>query len=334
MSTKSSFEIRKGSGLASPPARAAFAARFGDHVRFDEPLAKYLAYAIGGPADILVFPRGPEDLEWLARSCREFDLPVTIIGNGTNLLVVDEGLRGVVISLSRSFLEIERAGTKDGKVLVRCGGGVKKPEVLEWSIAQALSGLEFSSGVPGTLGGGIFMNAGTKYGCYADVLVELQLFDFEKGLRTLPRKDLYFGYREQTAVGNSLVVSMVLQLTPGDGPSIRREVDRIITERAEKQPLDFPSCGSTFKNPPEGLSAGRLIERAGLKGTAVGGAEISLKHANFILNKGGAKAKDILALIDIIKKRVFEQFQVQLECEVIILGEIPIEPANQIQNPH
>jgi UDP-N-acetylmuramate dehydrogenase len=334
MSTKSSFEIRKGVGKATPEVRNAFAERFNDHVRFDEPLAKYLAYGIGGPADILVFPRGAEDLEWLAVTCRTFDLPVTIVGNGTNLLVVDDGLRGVVLSLSRSFLEIEKLGTVGGKTQVRCGGGVKKPDVLEWAMNQHLSGLEFSSGVPGTLGGGIYMNAGTKYGCYADVLVELQLFDFERGLRTLARKDLYFGYREQTAVGDSLVVSMVFELQAGDGTAIRTEVNRIIAERAEKQPLDFPSCGSTFKNPPEGLSAGRLIERAGLKGTQVGGAEISLKHANFILNKNSAKAKDILALIDIIKKRVFEQFQVHLECEVIILGEIPIEPANQIQNPH
>lgn len=322
MSTKSSFSSRPGSGRVSSLTRTRFQDHFGDLVRFDEPLASYLAYKIGGPADILIFPRNPEDLTWTARACADEDLPVTIIGNGTNLLVTDQGIRGVVISLARSFQQIERlTDPEPGRTRIRCGGGVAKPDVLEWAIRNGFSGLEFSSGVPGTLGGGIYMNAGTKYGCYADILIELQLFDFEHGLRTLPRKDLYFGYREQTAVGDSLVVSMVLELKAGDPVAIRTEVDRIIQERAEKQPLDFPSCGSTFKNPPEGLSAGRLIERAGLKGTTVGGAEISLKHANFILNKGNAKAKDILTLIDIIKKRVHEQFQVQLECEVIILGD-------------
>jgi UDP-N-acetylmuramate dehydrogenase len=164
------------------------------------------------------------------------------------------------------------------------------------------------------------MNAGTKYGCYADILKELRLFDFNRGFETLARESLYFGYREQTAVGKALVTSMVFELSPGESQTVRREVDRIIAERAEKQPLDFPSCGSTFKNPP-GHSAGRLIEKAGLKGLSIGGAEISTKHANFILNKNNAKASDILALIDIIKARVKDQFDVALECEVIVLGD-------------
>lgn len=334
MSTKSSFEIRKGRGEVTPALRALFSARLGDHVRFDEPLAGYLAYGIGGPADILVFPQNSDDLVWIAETCRSHDLSVTIVGTGTNLLVVDEGLRGVVLSLSRAFQEIRVLEETADTVRIECGGGVTKPILLEWAAERGYTGLEFSSGVPGTLGGGIYMNAGTKYGCYADILSELTLFDFTQGLRTLPRQDLYFGYREQTAVGDSLVVSMQFTLRRGDASAIRQEVARIIAERAEKQPLDFPSCGSTFKNPPEGLSAGRLIERSGLKGTVVGGAEISLKHANFILNKGGAKAKDILALIDIIKESVFRQFQVQLECEVIILGERPRECANALQNPN
>ncbi len=334
MSTKSSFEARKGKGKATPEVQTAFVQHFGDYVRFNEVLAPYLAYQIGGPADVLVFPRDAADLVWLADACRRFDLPVTIVGTGTNLLVVDEGIRGVVVSLLHALQQIEVVERDEAGVRVKCGAGVKKPDLLEWSIGQNLAGLEFSAGVPGTLGGGIYMNAGTKYGCYADILRELELFDFEHGLRTVSREELYFGYREQTAVGDSLVVSMVFALKAGEGAVIRREVDRIIAERAEKQPLDFPSCGSTFKNPPEGLSAGRLIERAGLKGTVVGGAEISLKHANFILNKGGAKAKDILTLIDMIQCRVHEQFQVRLECEVIILGDRNRERSDQVQNPN
>jgi UDP-N-acetylmuramate dehydrogenase len=332
MSTRTSFEIRQGGGSATGPARAAFAAHFGDFVRFDAPLSPYVAYGIGGPADILVFPRCASDLEHLALLCQRFDLPATIIGSGTNLLVVDEGIRGVVISLLSAFQQTEIVSESPETVRIRTGGGVAKPALLDWAVERGFAGLEFSAGVPGTLGGGIFMNAGTKYGCYADVLVNVDLFDFEAGLRTVQRQDLYFGYRE-TAVGNTLVVSMEFLLKKGDSAALRHEVDRIIQERAEKQPLDYPSCGSTFRNPPEGLSAGRLIERSGLKGLRVGGAEISLKHANFILNKGGAKARDILALIDIIKKTVFEKFQVRLECEVIVLG-ATVELPQPFQDPN
>lgn len=328
MSTRTSFEARLGNGRVTGVAKARFAAHFGDYVRFDEPLGPYLAYGIGGPADILVFPRCTSDLLHLSALCADFDLPVTIVGTGTNLLVADEGLRGVVVSLLHAFQQTEVLRSESGSLLVKTGAGVKKADLLEWAIGQGFAGLEFSAGVPGTLGGGVFMNAGTKYGCYADILERLELFDFKTGLRTVERKDLYFGYRE-TGVGDSIVVSLELRLKKGDSAALRTEVDRIIQERAEKQPLDYPSCGSTFKNPPSGLSAGRLIERAGLKGTRVGGAEVSLKHANFILNKGGAKARDILALIDIIKKQVFSQFQVQLECEVIILG-APVDPQKQV----
>jgi UDP-N-acetylmuramate dehydrogenase len=308
------------SGLGTMGYREAFLARFGENfAKFDEPLAPYVAYRVGGPADVLVFPRNEADLRWIAEAAKAYRMPITVIGSGTNLLVVDRGIRGIVVSLLHAFREIEALQGPAGTVWVRCGGGVEKPELLEWAMARGLAGLEFSAGVPGTLGGGIFMNAGTKYGCYADILKELRLFDFTDGARTFPREALYFGYREQTAVGKGLVVSTVFELVPGNETAIRTEVARIIAERAEKQPLDFPSCGSTFKNPP-GFSAGRLIEKSGLKGTVVGGAEISTKHANFILNKNGAKASDILALIDIIKERVKTLHQVELECEVIILG--------------
>jgi len=196
---------------------------------------------------------------------------------------------------------------------------VSKPELLEWAVQGGFTGLEFSSGVPGTIGGGIFMNAGTKYGCYGDILKELRLFDFSTGAQTFSRKEFHFGYREQTAVKNRLVLWAIFELIRGEPKAIRTEVNRIIQERADKQPLDFPSCGSTFKN-PEGYSAGRLIEKAGLKGRTVGGAQISEKHANFILNKGNATAQDILDLIQIAKDTVQSQLGVTLECEVIILG--------------
>ncbi len=319
MSTKS---------FSNPAIEQEFRLRFEDRVRFNEPMAPLMAYRIGGPADILVFPKSEAELTWLADSAKRFGLPVTVVGTGTNLLVRDQGIRGITVALFNAFREIQPLGLRGDEFWVKAEGGVEKPTLLQWSIDQGLTGLEFSSGVPGTIGGGIFMNAGTKYGCYADILKELRLFDFEAGAKTVTRQDAHFGYRHQTAVKDQLVLSATFALKRGDTAAVRAERDRIIAERAEKQPLDFPSCGSTFKN-PEGHSAGRLIEKSGLKGTRIGGAEISLKHANFILNVGNAKASDILALIGIIKTKVLEQFGVPLECEVIVLGD-PDE--NQI--PH
>lgn len=305
----------------SEKIRNEFSDRFGQRVRFDEPLGPHLAYRVGGPADILVFPRTEEELVWLSAICRRETLPLTIIGTGTNLLVRDGGIRGVTVSLKEAFRHIDWSpNSPPERWLVRAEGGVSKPELLEWAMARGLTGLEFSAGVPGTIGGGIFMNAGTKYGCYGDILREIRLFDFTHGASQHRTTRELFGYREQHLVKDSLVLWTDFELKTGDETAIRTEVARIIAERAAKQPLDFPSCGSTFKN-PEGFSAGRLIEKAGLKGLKSGNAEISEKHANFILNKGGARAADILALIAEAKARVKAMSGVELECEVIILGE-------------
>ena len=297
-----------------------FQKHFGKEVLFHEPLKNHLAYRVGGPADILVFPRNEADLHWISTQAKAYQLPITVIGRGTNLLVKDGGIRGITVSLEKAFKEIDLISKEEmGTARVRVGSGVGKPELLGWAIDQGLTGLEFSSGVPGTIGGGIYMNAGTKYGCYGDILKELRIFSFSGEAKTYSREQFHFGYREQTAVVDSMVVWVVFELKPGDKTAIQKEVSRIVEERKEKQPLHFPSCGSTFKN-PEGFSAGRLIEKAGLKGLRVGGAQVSEKHANFILNTGDAKASDILELIETIKQRVKEEFQVTLECEVIILG--------------
>lgn len=295
--------------------------RLGERALFDEPLSSYVAYRVGGPADALVFPKNESELDWIVSMSREHDFPMTVIGTGTNLLVRDEGIRGVTVSLLKAFQEIEPRGERSGEALVRVGGGVEKPRLLDWAVEHGLKGLEFSSGVPGTIGGGLFMNAGTKYGCYGDILREVRLYDFLSGPKQFRTDPSQFSYRSQDLVSRTTLVCWAeFGLDPsGKTQELRAEVDRIIAERAEKQPLDFPSCGSTFKNPP-GYSAGRLIEKAGLKGRRVGNAEISLKHANFILNKGGAKAGDILELIRIIQEEVRAQFSVELEPEVIVLG--------------
>jgi len=308
-----------------PEAHRALGERLRERVRFDVPLAPYLWYRVGGPADVLVFPCDEADLDWISETARHFALPITVVGSGTNLLVKDGGIRGVVIALIGAFrhVVVERTDER-GVHWVKVGGGVEKPSLLTWAVDRGLAGLVFSAGVPGTIGGGIFMNAGTKYGCYGDVLDSLRLFDFQKGARTVRRDQVHFGYRHQNAVHGELVLEATFRFEPGAVDEMRVEVQRIIEERAAKQPLDYPSCGSTFKN-PEGYSAGRLIEQAGLKGLRSGGAEISLKHANFILNKKDARARDILALIAIIKRRVHERFAVELECEVVVLGEDAVE---------
>lgn len=304
-----------------PEAHRALAERLGSRVRFDETLAPYLFYRVGGPADALVFPQSEAELDWISEAARHFGLPITVVGSGTNLLVKDGGIRGIVVSLLGAFQQVVvEEVTSDGAHRVRVGGGVDKQRLLHWAVDRGLAGLVFSAGVPGTIGGGIFMNAGTKYGCYGDVLEALRLFDFRTGARTVRREDVHFGYRHQNAVREELVLEATFRFVPGEAGAMRREVARIVDERAAKQPLDYPSCGSTFKN-PEGHSAGRLIEQSGLKGLRSGGAEISLKHANFILNKQNARARDILELIAIIKRRVRERFAVELECEVVVLGE-------------
>ena len=296
-----------------------FRRKFGSRVHFEERLAPYVAFGVGGPAEILVFPKTMDELAWLSSQARSHDLSITVIGTGTNLLVVDEGIRGIVISLYDSFNDIEVIDESPTQTLIKVGGGVEKPHLLNWAISKNLGGLEFSAGVPGTIGGGIYMNAGTQYGSYGDILSEVQLFDFHQGPINLKREEVHFGYREQTAVKDTLVIFAVFKLTPSPGHLVKAEVDRIIAERAAKQPLDHPSCGSTFKNPP-GHSAGRLIEKAGLKGLRIGGAEISIKHGNFILNKDNATATDILSLIEKIKNHVKQDFGVDLHCEVITLG--------------
>lgn len=294
---------------------------FQNRVHFNTSLAPYVAYKVGGPADILIFPRNESELNWISKFAKSKDIPLTIIGRGTNLLVTDLGIRGISISLLEAFNQIYLISETDRDVFIQSGGGVEKQTLLNWATERGYTGLEFSAGVPGTLGGGIYMNAGTKYGCYGDIVESIRFFDFQDGAKLLTKMEMKFGYRQQSVLNNQKIVLEVnLKLTKGNREIIQNEISRIINERALKQPLDYPSCGSTFKN-PKGFSAGRLIERAGLKGLVMGGAQISTKHANFILNKGNAKASDILTLISTIKNRVNEMFSVKLECEVIVLGE-------------
>ncbi|MBI4403508.1 MAG: UDP-N-acetylmuramate dehydrogenase [Deltaproteobacteria bacterium] len=294
--------------------------QFSDRVQFDEPLAPYVAYRVGGPADFLVFPHTEKEIAWLCDFSRSHQLGLTVIGEGSNLLISDEGIAGLTLILQGSFQKITTIEhPNNGPVIIQCGGSVSKSKLLDWAALNGFAGLEFSAGIPGTVGGGIFMNAGTKYGTYSDVLHSVRIFNFDRGPSEYLKEECQFSYRGQSIVKNGIVIWAKFSLQHGNSEQIRGEIKRVLDERAAKQPLDFPSCGSTFKNPP-GFSAGRLIEKAGLKGLQVGGAQVSEKHANFILNKGNATAKDIVTLIAMVREKVQRDCGILLECEVILFG--------------
>jgi UDP-N-acetylmuramate dehydrogenase len=294
-------------------------------VRAQVPLAGYVYYGLGGPAEIFVEPAVPEDIRATLDLCSREKQPVYLIGSGTNLLVRDGGLKGVVVYLGAGLPgEIEVLSESAAEIRVRVPSHWPKARLLDWALEKGWAGLEFSAGIPGTLGGAVYMNAGTKWGSYAETIERVRLYSAAAGFFEKTNEEMGFKYRghgEGLLDGSTAVVSVDIRLhrerTPDESRAL---VDEILAYRGSKQPLERPNCGSVFKNPPTGPGAGRLIEACGLKGTRVGGAQVSLKHANFILNTGGAKAADVEALVDLIQARVKAEKGVELEREVIVLG--------------
>ena len=291
----------------------------GDKVRENVLLAPLTSYRIGGPAQLMVTPTDEQDLVALMETCAGLDIPIAILGGGTNILVGDAGIRGITINMAQGFKTIDSRPDK-ADLLVTCGASLLLADVLEYCIKQEITGFEFASGIPGTLGGAIRGNAGTAHGAIADVLHSVNLVTENGARRTLKRKDLTYRYRGLELEGRSIVTGGVLLLKKGSGENIREKRDKIIAWRRNKQPWDLPSAGSTFINPPAG-SAGRMIEQAGCKGMTVGGAQVSQKHANFIVNTGTARAADVMELIDKVRRSVFEKFGVLLETEIKFVGE-------------
>ena len=282
-----------------------------------EPLARHTTMRVGGPADLLFSPASESELTFAVRAAREAGMPVRIIGNGSNLLVLDGGLRGLTIRLGEAFSEIsvdgDRISAQAGALLSRVAAAARD---------AALTGLEFASGIPGSVGGGMAMNAGAYGGQLSDVFERCRALDPETGeISMLGPDEMALGYRESAALKRGLIVtSAVFCLKKGDRAEIQAKMDDLNARRRDKQPLNLPSAGSTFKR-PEGYFAGALIEQAGLKGLRVGGASVSEKHAGFVVNDAGATAGDVLALIRLVQARVLENSGVQLETEVRILGE-------------
>ena len=281
-----------------------------------EPMAKHTSFRIGGPADVLAQPADEAELAALLKRAAEHAVPVTLIGNGSNLLVRDKGIRGLVIKLSNLFSSI----TVDGNVMT-FGSGISLAMASKKAASLSLSGMEFAVGIPGTIGGAVYMNAGAYDGEMAKVVTSVRVMDREGKISELKASELAFAYRH-TALQNSglIVTSVTCVLQPDEADAIAAKMADFSQRRISKQPLELPSAGSMFKRPP-GYFAGTLIDQTGLKGYTVGGAQVSTKHAGFVVNVGGATAQDVLQLISDVQSKVFAAHGVRLEPEVLVLGE-------------
>ena len=288
----------------------------GSIIKYDEPLKNHTSLRIGGPADIFCIPNNIEDLKKVVSISKEYDIPFWVIGNGTNLLVLDKGVRGVVIKLGKGFKKIDFFDK-----IVKVGAGATLLCLGRIALNRELSGLEFACNIPGTLGGAIINNAGFKGNCMADVVQNVTFLTGENKIEKASKSNLNFNYRECNLKGKSVIIlEATLLLKKGNKEEIESKIKENIKIRETKQPLHKLNAGSIFKNPP-GYYAGELIEKVGAKGLSRGKAEVSTRHANFIINNGGASARDILYLIEEIEKRVKKNFGIKLEREIEILGE-------------
>lgn len=286
-----------------------------ENIRQMEPMSRHTTFRVGGPADVLVTPAGGQLAE-VVRLCRQQEEPYYIIGNGSNLLVGDGGIRGLVIALTGGQDSLCLEGNK-----IVAGAGTRLSRTAGFAAEHALSGMEFAAGIPGTIGGAVVMNAGAYGGEMKDIIERVTVLDSRGNEKELGLEELEFGYRSSCITGNGYIVTKaVLRLVPGDKEAIRARMKELREMRVAKQPLEYPSAGSTFKR-PEGYFAGKLIMDAGLRGYQVGGAQVSEKHCGFVVNKGGATAKDIRRLMQDVQKEVEKQFKVTLEPEVKMIGE-------------
>lgn len=285
-------------------------------VREEEYLRHHTTFKIGGPADLFVEPTTMAELSFALRTIHEFDVPVTIIGCGSNILVKDGGIRGAVVSV-RHMTQI--MDCNDNTLCI--GSGYMLKDASEFAWENGLTGLEFAIGIPGTLGGAVFMNAGAYDGEMSHVVTAVRAVDFQGNIKEYDASHLDFGYRHSVFHDNHEVIGeVIMTLKPGDKNVIKARMDELTEKRESKQPLEFASAGSTFKRPP-GYFAGTLIEQTGLKGLSVGDAQVSHKHAGFVINTGSASAKDVLDLIAEVQRRVYDQHGVHLEPEVRMIGE-------------
>lgn len=285
------------------------------NVKVDEPMSKHTTFRIGGPADVLVMPQTAEEIEQVVMACKAAKTEYFILGHGSNLLVSDAGMEGVVIKLYQNFSAFRIEGTR-----VQAQAGVMLHRLGNELRDAGLTGFEFAAGIPGTIGGAIMMNAGAYGGEMKDIVVSVQLMDEQGNLIEKTCEEMEFGYRHSIVEEQGyIVLGATLELSKGNIAEITEKMEELATARKTKQPLEYPSAGSTFKR-PEGYFAGKLIQDAGLRGYSVGDAQVSEKHCGFVINRGNATARDVLKLIADVQNKVKEQFQVDLEPEVKLTG--------------
>ncbi len=284
-------------------------------VFFDEPMKKHTTFKIGGNADIFVVPKSIDEIKKVISLCKEQSIPYYVIGNGSNILVGDKGFKGVIIQVFKNWSDINICENA-----IQAQSGASLTSVSKKALDFSLNGLEFAAGIPGTVGGGVCMNAGAYGGEMKDVVSKITVLKDDKVLE-LSNQDACFEYRNSRILKEKMIVlSVEFSLENGNFEEIKEKMTQFNRLRSEKQPIDFPSAGSTFKR-PEGHFAGKLIMDSGLRGYTVGGASISEKHCGFVINKNNAKAKDVVTLIEDVKNIVNDKFGVVLEPEIRFIGE-------------
>lgn len=302
--------------------------RFKHNIKFDEPMSRHTSLRVGGPAEAFVTPENVEDLKTLVKWSWDRGLSYLIIGKGTNLLVKDTGIHGIAIAVTKCLKTIDQTDINTDEVIVTAMAGANLKTLCAYALKQGLEGMNFALGIPGTVGGGIIMNAGTSHGSMENVLKSIDVLLPAGNTRRIKKEALDFDYRKLSWIpeltdghlDQTVILDGRFRLCPSDPVALKKTAREIIRTRKQRQPIGWPSAGCFFKNPVSGETAGQLIEMAGLKGKSVGGAEISSKHANFFINRYNASAADFLMLMDLAEKAVLEKFDVHLEREVKIVG--------------
>lgn len=286
-----------------------------DNITTDEPMDRHTSFRIGGPADYFAVPQTREQIAEILSFCEREEIPYFLIGNGSNLLVGDEGYRGLIIQLWRNFSRVDLNGN-----VITAQAGAMLSAVARTAALEGLAGMEFASGIPGTIGGAAVMNAGAYGGEMRQIIRSVSMITADHAFAEKSNAEMEFGYRTSYAQKNNcIILGAVIELESGDKDQIMEKIEDLRMQRVLKQPLDLPSAGSTFKR-PSGYFAGKLIMDAGLRGFTVGGAQVSEKHCGFVVNRGGATAADVCALMREVRRRVKEMTGVELEPEVKMIG--------------
>lgn len=292
-----------------------------ENIYLEEDMKKHTSFKIGGPAECLIKIQTVEQLKEILDITKQNQIPLTVLGNGSNVLVLDKGIKGIVLKIDIKKLVIEEKEEKEEKIEIIVGSGNKLTELAQKLAQKEITGMEELAGIPGTIGGAIFMNAGAHGKEMKDIVTQITATDYQGSVKRFTKEEAEFAYRtSRFSKGNLIIIEAKFCLEKGKKEEIKQKMSQYLDYRREKQPLEYPSAGSTFKRGTDFVTAA-LIDQAGLKGYSVGGAQISKKHAGFIINQGNATAKDVIELVNHTKKVIKETFEKQIELEVKVLGE-------------